>query len=112
MIMIDTKYQYPTMNLKEFSASKIKEVEASLPACGFRFQHLLYPKMLYVHSLWLVTLKTDEDTDWLALSRRTTYIYICRAVSPLNSRMATKVIGAEGGGLNSGEKDLIPAAKG
>jgi hypothetical protein len=51
MIMIDTKYQYPTMNLKEFSASKIKQVEASLPACGFCFQRLLYPKMLYVHSL-------------------------------------------------------------
>ena len=44
----------------------------------------------------------------LTLSRRTTYIYIyiyiCRAVSPLNSRTATKVVG--GGG------DLILAAKG
>jgi len=38
------------------------------------------------------------------------YIYICRAVTPLNSRMATKVVGAEG--INSGEKDLIPVAEG
>ena len=29
-------------------------------------------------------------------------------MSPLNSRTATKVVG---GGFNSGEKDLIPAAK-
>ena len=49
----------------------------------------------------------------LTLSCRTTYIYIymCRTVSPLNSRMATKVVGG-GGGFNSSEKDLILAAKG
>jgi len=35
---------------------------------------------------------------------------VCRAVSPLNSRTAIKVVGAER--FNFGEKDLIPAAKG
>ena len=36
----------------------------------------------------------------LTLSHRTTYKYICRTVSPLNSRMTIKVVG--GGGFNSG----------
>jgi hypothetical protein len=39
------------MNLKGVSASKIKQVEARLPAYVFHFQHLLYPKMLYALSL-------------------------------------------------------------
>ena len=43
----------------------------------------------------------------LTLSRHATYIYICRALSPLNSQMATKVAG--GWGFNSGVKDLILA---
>ena len=38
-----------------------------------------------------------------------TYIYICHAVSPLNSRMATKVAG---GGDNSSVKYLVLASKG
>jgi len=47
----------------------------------------------------------------LTLSRRTTYMYIfiCRTVSSLNSRTATKVVG---GGFNSSIKDLIPASRG
>ena len=47
----------------------------------------------------------------LSLWCRTTYIYICHAVSPLNGRTAIKVDGGGGWGFNSGAKDKISAPK-
>jgi len=57
-------------------------------------------------SIFPFTVRFDQlyKHKHLTLRRRTTYIYICRAVSPLNGRTAIKVNG--GGGFNSDTKEL------